>query len=247
PIPKVISRPHPSAVTYDLSRPHRVKITLPPGSKWSSGLHWHETHTEYLRLLSGTIRVRLGDEVRVLSASAPGGGDGDGDGVGVEVRVDRYVWHEWGRAGDGEEGEEGEEDVVVEERTEPEDGEKGLFFWNLNGVILRAQKWEMGRGWLTGWWLSRWLMGWWVEVNLFAIFWRLDNFPVFVDFAEGVRRWGWTVSEGSVVAQVLRWLDWCWTHLVLMLASWVGWVVGVRPVRPEFTPREEYERWVSRQ
>ncbi|KAH6974512.1 hypothetical protein BKA56DRAFT_634395 [Ilyonectria sp. MPI-CAGE-AT-0026] len=67
-ISAVIERPLPNAVTYDLSTAGSVKITLPESSTWSSGLHWHETHTEYLKLIRGTIRVA------------------------------RYEWHEWQRA-----------------------------------------------------------------------------------------------------------------------------------------------------
>ena len=124
-IPSVIERPLPNGVIYDMSTVGHVRITLPKSSTWSSGLHWHETHDEYLRVVKGTIRVRLGDSRQVISAT---------DGNQPEIKVPRYAWHEWQRAApDGEE-------VVVIERTDPDDNDKAIFFWNLNGVILNSPK-----------------------------------------------------------------------------------------------------------
>ncbi|KAJ4201677.1 hypothetical protein NW767_006765 [Fusarium falciforme] len=101
----VIERPLPNAVTYDLSTTGQVKITLPESSTWSSGLHWHETHDEYLKVIKGTIRVQLGSTIQYISAT---------ENEQPEIKVARYVWHKWQRAGpDGE--------VVVIERTEPDD------------------------------------------------------------------------------------------------------------------------------
>lgn len=280
----ILSRPPPQAVTYDLSRGRqRVRITLPPGSAWTSGLHWHESHDEYLRVVRGAVRLRLGDGVRVISATGSGsasgsdrgegrcgrreGGVEDGDGVGdgaegggekkggkgegEEGMVPRGVWHEWSRADDDG---CGGEDVVVEERTEPADGEKAVFFWNLNGVLLDAARgheadyegWANGKGKGKGRWLGRWMTNLWVTVSLWTIFRELDNYPVFVGFEDVVLGRVTPVSQGSVARRLLGWMDWCVTHSVLAMASWAGWAVGVRAVRDEFTPREEYERWMTR-
>ena len=32
-------------------------ITLPPGSPWTSGLHWHETYAEYLQIIRDVASV----------------------------------------------------------------------------------------------------------------------------------------------------------------------------------------------
>jgi uncharacterized RmlC-like cupin family protein len=117
----IIARSGSAAVIYDLSQPYETTITLPAGSSWSSGLHWHETHDENLRVVQGSIRVRLGNETTVLHA-------------GQEANVPKYVRHEWSRANVS-----GDEDVIVLESTEPRDEEKHLFFWNLNGVILSGK------------------------------------------------------------------------------------------------------------
>jgi uncharacterized RmlC-like cupin family protein len=114
----IIRRSGSASVTYDLSESSQTTITLPRGSTWTSGLHWHETHDESLRVIQGSIRVRLGQQTITLAA-------------GQEAKVPKFVRHEWWRA-DALVG----EDVIVEESTDPADEEKHLFFWNLNGVIL---------------------------------------------------------------------------------------------------------------
>ncbi|KAI9162840.1 FAD-containing monooxygenase EthA [Paramyrothecium foliicola] len=166
----IIERPLPSAVKYDLSTPGHVKITLPPASTWSSGLHWHETHDEYLKVIKGGIRVRLGNSWSVIKAT---------DSEQPEIKVNRYVWHEWKRA-------EPSDEVVVIERTEPEDDDKALFFWNLNGVILSTPKLLEDHSSF----LSRLpvaiqpsMLDVWIMLQLFIIFAHLDNFPVFLDLA----------------------------------------------------------------
>ena len=125
----IITRQGSLAVIYDLSKPYQTTITLPVGSSWTSGLHWHETHDEYLHVLQGSIRVRLGSSTHILH-------------VGQQAKVSRFWRHEWSRA-DVSTGEE----VIVLERTEPADDEKHLFFWNLNGVILSSK----GERWWSEW------------------------------------------------------------------------------------------------
>ena len=123
-------------VTYNLPSPPFssavVTITLPPGSNWTSGLHWHEAHTEYLAIIKGTAQVTLNSVTETYTPS---------DGI---IVVHRYARHEWRRAEpDGEE-------LVVEEWTNPADGAKEVFFRNLNSVILDCSK----AGPPTDWWLT---------------------------------------------------------------------------------------------
>ncbi|XDG10342.1 hypothetical protein ABKA04_009957 [Annulohypoxylon sp. FPYF3050] len=157
------TRPAPAAVTYDLSVPDQATITVPPGSSWTSGPHWHEAHTEFLQVLAGRARVTLGGRTFVV---------GKEEGV---VTVPRGVVHEWRRADkegeeegdkDGEVGGDGE--LVVREWTEPKDGAKEVFFRNLNGLVLDAA--ASGRG---GSWTNTFL-----EIELWNLFWRADNYPV---------------------------------------------------------------------
>ncbi|KAM0542215.1 hypothetical protein ACHAPJ_012907 [Fusarium lateritium] len=224
-VPAVIERPLPNGVTYDMSTAGQVRITLPASSTWSSGLHWHETHDEYLKVIKGTIRVRLGDSNHVIKAT---------DEAQPEIKVDRYVWHEWQRAApDGEE-------VVVIERTEPNDNEKALFFWNLNGVILNAPKLLEDPSSLVSRLPSR-LQGlfldFWIPLNLFVIFRSLDNIPVFLN-APGLFQ-----TSNNRLRGLMQALDRVVSHFVLLLASWIGWVLGLQPVQSRYTPADSYAAW----
>ena len=133
-----------------------ITITVPPKSTWTSDLHWHETHTEYLRVVKGRAAVTLGDSTTTRGAS---------DQV---IRVEQFQIHEWKRAND--DGNEHEaEDLVVEEWTEPADGQKEVFFRNLNSVIVDQ---ETEKPWGLP-------VDWWVEWQILAIGSGADNYPAF--------------------------------------------------------------------
>ncbi|RGP67317.1 hypothetical protein FSPOR_6076 [Fusarium sporotrichioides] len=227
-ISSVINRPLPNAVTYDLSTPRQVHITLPKASTWSSGLHWHEAHTEWLCLMKGSIWVQLGDTKETFTVN---------EGQKMEIQVPRYTWHEWGRS------RMDDEDVEVIERTDPADGDKAIFFWNLNGVILNAPK-NLTDSWIISRLPSR-LQGLfldlWIPLNLFVIFRYLDNVPVFLNAPKLV-----PVSNDTVKA-LLRNIDMVVSHLVLWIASCAGGVLGLKPVQARYTPAKEFEEWYTRQ
>ncbi|KAG8169500.1 hypothetical protein KVR01_000245 [Diaporthe batatas] len=224
----VIKREAPDAVVFDLSEPHQVTVTLPAGSTWSSGLHWHEHHVEYLRVVKGRVQVTLDSQVRTISAS-------DAE---TEVRVDRNVWHDWRRADV-----EDDEDVVVVERTEPEDGEKAIFFWNLNGVILKAQ--DMKCPPYMPKLLHRLLLDAWVTLSLFAIFRVLDNTPVFVNILHAFSKRGFVFAEKTLGHTALRAVDVVISRVLLLLASAISLIFGIRAVRDEFTPNEVRQNWIA--
>ncbi|KAF4979127.1 hypothetical protein FZEAL_4617 [Fusarium zealandicum] len=226
-VPTVIERPLPNAVTYDLSTPGQVRITLPEASTWSSGLHWHETHDEYLKVVKGTVRVRLGDTTQTVTGT---------DYNQPEIKVARNMWHEWQRAIPGGE-------VVVIERTIPSDNEKALFFWNLNGVILNAPKMLNDSSSIVSRLPSSIqgpVLDFWVTFNLFVIFNSLDNLPVFLDAPSSL------VNSSSRGQRLSKGVDWVATHIILSLASWLGWVFGVQPVQLRYTPDDAYAAWMSR-
>ncbi|KAM0186976.1 hypothetical protein ACHAPA_002895 [Fusarium lateritium] len=227
-VPNVIERALPNGVIYDMSTGGQVRITLPTISTWSSGLHWHETHDEYLKVVKGTIRVRLGDSTQIISAT---------DGNQPEIMVARYVWHGWQRAVP-----EGGE-VIVVERTEPDDNDKSIFFWNLNGVILNAPNMFSDDSSLA----SRLPVGlqgpfldFWIPLNLFVIFRGLDNIPVFLNAPDFFK-----ISNARLRSH-LEMVDRVISHVVLVLACWVGWVMGIQPVRSSYTPDDAYASWKLR-
>ncbi|KAJ4319925.1 hypothetical protein N0V84_006108 [Fusarium piperis] len=226
-ISSVIERPLPNAVTYDLSATGQVKITLPESSTWSSGLHWHETHDEYLKVIKGTIRVQLGTTVQYISAT---------ENEQPEIKAARYVWHEWQRA-------EPDGEVVVIERTVPDDNEKAIFFWNLNGVILDAPRLLNDTSSIISRLPSSFkgpAIDFWITLNLFVIFRNLDNIPVFLNAPNSLN------TSNSTVLSLLRGFDSLVSHAVLLLASWGGWALGVQPIQSQFTPADVYERWWSK-
>lgn len=168
------NRSGPTAVSYDLSRPDSVTISIPPGSLWTSEPHWHETHTEYLEILQGRAYVRLGDGAREY---------GSQDGV---VEVPRFTVHEWHRVA----GDASQQDLVVREWTAPADGQKEVFFRALNSFLTEprpASLFEAPRflpAWVTGW-----MENWIVMLQLFVIFRSWDNWPVMVGDDCGLVSW----------------------------------------------------------
>jgi hypothetical protein len=176
-------------------------ITLPPRSSWTSGLHWHESHTEFLQVVSGHAWVSVSGISRLVSAS-------DGHLV-----VPKFARHEWRRAvaGDGPNFEESwdDEELVVEEWTDPFDGEKEIFFRNLNSVIIDTIQ-------NPSWWME-----WWLSLQLFVIFAGADNYPVF-----------WPEMTGNERMQYLV------THFVLAVARIAGRLLGARGTYEEYTPKE---------
>ncbi|XWW96115.1 hypothetical protein V2A60_004085 [Cordyceps javanica] len=224
-IPSVIVRPLPNAVTYDLTARDRVTITLPPRSTWSSGLHWHECHDEYLAVVRGRIRVTLGDgRERIVGAGEP------------EVKIPRRAWHSWRRADDDD------DDAVVVERTDPADLQKAVFFWNLNGVILHAPALEARLARLPSW-LRGLLVDCWVTTSLFVVFHHLDNLPVLLNLPRLCARHLPWFGPSMMVSRALHMGDWLGTHAILWLASCVGRVMGVAPVQRQYTPAPIFEQW----
>lgn len=159
-------------MTYDLSAPDVVTITLPAGSDWTSGLHWHETHTEFLQIIKGRAEVTFGGRTRNITP---------GDGI---IRVERFAKHEWKRAkprarealedrGDLRQAGDADEELVVKEWTDAEDGMKEIFFRNLNSVITEPMNEDL------------WLPDLWITLQLFMIFHGLDNYPVLLGGVAG--------------------------------------------------------------
>jgi quercetin dioxygenase-like cupin family protein len=120
------SRPGNVTYTFGASKNplKATTITLPPGPPWTSGLHWHETHTEYLQIIQGISRVTLNGITLNYTAE---------DGI---IVVPRFARHEWQRADDAHS--HNDVDPIVREWTDPIDGQKEIFFRNLNSAILDA-------------------------------------------------------------------------------------------------------------
>ena len=240
-----ISRPPPSAVIYDLSEPYQTTITLPRGSTWTSGLHWHETHTEYLQVIQGAIQVFLEGKTQIIRPKrlAPNSGDANN----TIVRIPPYARHEWQRVSFNSQSvasndvdDTGNEDAIVIERTAPADIDKSIFFWNINGALLSAESFRKIYKSSTGSQNSLVLRATsktrvtivdvWLMLSLMAIFQGLDNFPVFV-----------SIRLPSPLHKVEKRLEMAFTHLILGLARFAGGLFGIEAVREDFTPPRLWE------
>lgn len=145
--------------------------------------------------------MRLGSGVREYSAE---------DGI---IQVPRYVVHEWRRVPDSGD----REDLVVQEWTVPEDGDKEAFFRMLNSFLTEQEPQKLYQvprvvEWVVGTWIEKWV----VVLQLFAIFQTWDNYPVLLGKNNG-------------------WIGWLTTHLVLGIASKVGLLMGIQGDYPEYT------------
>ena len=187
-------------VTYTFSSPpdqHVTVITVPPKSLWTSGPHWHTSHTEFLKVRSGTALVTLGAVTRSFTAAS-----------GI-ITVKRGTIHEWRR--------DPSDDtvLVVEESTDPADGQKELFFRNLSSALLdmtaTPSRAPAPLGIPTGWWIN---------LQLFVIFKAFDNYPVLN-----------TGPAGTF-----------FTHSALYFAGIMGLLLGVKAVYNEYTPINKLSR-----
>lgn len=85
--------------------------------------------------------------------------------------VEPFAKHEWRRANPAG------DDVVVIESTDPNDGEKRVFFWMVNAVILGSLERMQDR---HAFW--RWVESWRMWLRLQVVSRKMDNFPLAVSF-----------------------------------------------------------------
>lgn len=104
-----------------------VYATFPRGSGLDTSLHWHESYTEYMKVLRGRALVSLDGVEKVYTAEDD------------EVVIHPYVWHIVRRADRGKVEGGDDEELVIHERTDPADGEKEIFFRNGLSMILDAK------------------------------------------------------------------------------------------------------------
>ncbi|KAF2430200.1 hypothetical protein EJ08DRAFT_634029 [Tothia fuscella] len=220
---RIIHRPHPEAVTYDLTSTSHTTITFPINSTWSSGLHWHSNHTEYLEVRQGAVKVTLGRETSIITATDYSTQNSltkvseDGQERKIVI-VEKGFRHEWSRAYAND-----RIDVIVRESTDPDDGMKTVFFWCVNAIVLEG----IDRIGSNNSKLRRQLEGLITEWKLMILFWELDNWPVIWD-SNG---WG----------ELGRWIESVSTFGVLVIAMVLGRVSSVKGVTEKYMPSDVWK------
>jgi hypothetical protein len=244
----------PVAPLVDDASPLKTTISLPRRSAWTSGLHFHASHTEYLRLVKGAIFVQIGGQTKLISALKGGEVDSSSGELlseGLVVEVPRFARHNWGRLEhynklyrSGNQGiskqwslpEDWDEEAVVEEWTDPIDVGKPLFFWNLNGIItapsdsVLPRRQRMARSFLGGLW---------IDLQLFVVFWELDNWPVFVDLRKqlSLRSSQGQLTAMTDAAEVVA------SFIALLFARIIGILLGLKAVSQQRTPDALWEAY----
>lgn len=144
------------------------------------------------------------------------------DGI---ITVPRYAQHEWRRADSMPELDFGrdlksEEQLIVREWTNPQDGQKEVFFRNLSSIISHS--------------ITAQHASWYLTLQLWILFWELDNWPVFF------RARDLPIFGGLLVRLALGdVLEWVVVHVVLRVAVLIGGLFGVKGTREEYTPRRD--------
>ncbi|KAF3050384.1 hypothetical protein E8E11_010154 [Didymella keratinophila] len=260
---RAILRPVQKAVAYhipvfpstDDGTPLRSTIALPLHSAWTSGLHFHATHTEYLRLVKGAAFVELNGKTRFISALAGGEVDSTDQLVapGLIIRVPRYAFHNWGRLqhykASARSGrtvqkdvlpEDWTEEVVVEEWTDPSDITKPLFFWNLNGIITTPDGTILSKRQAV----AKALLGsLWIDLQLFVVFWELDNWPVF----NVLRHVSPATDSYLRTLRVPEAAEMLISFGILLIGKLFGVLLGLKAVEERRTPDALWEAYTTSQ
>ncbi|KAH6999899.1 hypothetical protein EDB80DRAFT_813196 [Ilyonectria destructans] len=169
------------------------------GTTTRTGLHWHEDKTEYVQVLQGHALITVGDKTAVF---------GSEDGI---VTIPRFVIHQYGRADETEEGSPSRNaDLRIKEWTDPNDGDKAVFFRNVVSCIKDKE---------DGLWGGIVLL-----VSLFVVMHAHDNYPLF---------WAGPKFLGSRVQMMIRRMV---THGVLKMTAVIGYFTGLKGTYDEYTP-----------
>lgn len=216
------STPLPGAATHSVKDPSKAHLTIPVGSAFTTGHHWHNDHAEHFKVLAGALLVTLNNKSFVVTDASP------------VVTVPRKARHElmrWdcpGRKGHQKAAQEifkkdmlakGEsktleklrtQDVESDEWTTPADGEKEVFFRNICGAFLEPRTGLFGE-------VLRF-------VHIVIIYRGLDTSLVILDMgAEDGHGWRGMVEE----------MTW---GVVSGMAGLIGGALGLHPVSEAYTP-----------
>lgn len=211
--PVTFKFPQPSAHQY-----HTV-ISIPPNSKWTPGLHWHEQYDEFFRVRQGRVLITIDGQRKIYTPT---------EGV---VRIPKFARHEFMRAdalatspADRELGW-----VEVEEWTEPDDGFHEVFFRNVMSILAASTGLDLH---------STTTPGAAAPAEGQDVSERRDDPPPAPRLSLSLVLQLWTsiayldnyvvLAPGPVGHYII--------HAIYKLGSWIGNICGLRPWYVEYTP-----------
>lgn len=110
----ILGRPGDSVVSFHFkpsdspARDGHTIISIPKGSTWSPGPHWHERYVEYVQVRQGSVCLLVNGKKSVITAE---------DGVQT---IPKFAIHNWMRADSKSPADnKDDEEVIVEEWTDP--------------------------------------------------------------------------------------------------------------------------------
>ncbi|CAD6583768.1 MAG: hypothetical protein ASARMPRED_001502 [Alectoria sarmentosa] len=232
PLPQSSTFSFPSPASLDTPTISPTIINFHVGSEITTQYHWHTTHTEYLRVITGAALIMVSGVSKIYTAK---------DGA---AQVPRYARHEWMRfdrparllnkgqreaqeAYFQEHGREEVEklkgeDLIAEEWTDPADGQKEIFFRNIFSTLSEPQ-YQSNTSWLGELWKT---------LQLMCVMWELDNYVVLVDFG------GWRGGWRNLVEAAF-------TYGVMGFLMTLGRIFGCKAVSEEYTPKHLIQTWES--
>ncbi len=225
----IFTTPPPNAASHSIKTPYKTHVTVPVGSSWTPGRHWHNDHTEHFQVLSGAMLITVNNKSFILTGGSPA------------VTIPRKARHElmrWdcpGRKGHQKVAQEAFRNemlakgqskeleklrvqvVEAEESTTPADGEKEIFFRNALSAITESRSGILAE-------IMRF-------VHIVIIYQGLDVRMVILDMgAENGHGWRGMVEE------MIWWL-------ILGMASLIGGVFALKPVSEAYTPGRLISKW----
>ena len=214
--------PPPGAATHAFKDPSKTHVSVPAGSSWTSGRHWHDNHVEHFKVLSGAILITVNNSSSILTRTSPA------LTIPCKARHEVMRWDCSGRKDHQKAAQEAfrkemsangqskelekltAQEVEAEEWTAPADGEKEVFFRNLFSAASEPRSGPLGR-----------IL---IFVHIVIIYQALDAKMVILDMgAEGGNGWRGMVEE------ILWWI-------VMVMAGLIGSVLGLKPVNEAYTP-----------
>ena len=220
--------PAPGVGKLAFDDPTKFDLTVPSGSPWATGRHWHNGYTEYWKMISGGMLISINNDSYVLTEATPM------LSLPPKTRHEIMRWDCPGRTGHQKAAQEafkkdmmakglskeleklGKQDLRAaqllnpEEPTKPGDGEKEVFFRNMLSTLSEPRTDILGE-------VLR-------LIQIVVIYKNLDAQMVVVDMRPESGN-GWR----GMVEEILWWL-------VASMASLVGAVFDLKPVNEAYTP-----------